>query len=267
MCSRRDQAAPEEFSLVFTGTGTGPGHRAAPSCRRRCLPEPELVRALLRPRLRLRLSMAIDYTHQLPADSDRDRDRDRDTELAGMPHEYEHDDGGSESDTSEGIVELEADEIPGYFQERGGRLFHSHGSCPYPLPVDAEEQQVSQPGVSRAHVTVRPGTLMAFVVWCGVRQRQNGLHQLLRRLIGDLAVGPVRDVLTALPGEQRRVLDLGTGTGSWYVICPALPSRRRAHAAFAGCSIWPATSRTCASTASTSVRVPRRWVSRRWLAC
>ena len=62
-----------------------------------------------------------------------------------------------ESDTSEGIVELEADEIPGYFQERGGRLFHSHGSCPYPLPVDAEEQQVSQPGVSRAHVTVRPG--------------------------------------------------------------------------------------------------------------
>ena len=29
---------------------------------------------------------------------------------------------------------------------------------------------------------------MAFVVvWCGVRQRQNGLHQLLRRLIGDLA--------------------------------------------------------------------------------
>lgn len=54
------------------------------------------------------------------------------------------DDDDSSSDTSEGVVELAPDEIPEYFQERGGRLFHSHGRCPYPLPVDAEEQHVSR---------------------------------------------------------------------------------------------------------------------------
>ncbi|RPD67938.1 S-adenosyl-L-methionine-dependent methyltransferase [Lentinus tigrinus ALCF2SS1-7] len=115
------------------------------------------------------------------------------------PHDDGDEDGRSDSDMSEGIVELSADEIPEYFQERGGRLFHSHGSCPYPLPVDAEEQQVS-------------GTPP------DPDSRQNGLHQLLRRLLGgELAVGPVREVLAALPGEQRRVLDLGTGTGSWVL--------------------------------------------------
>ena len=31
-------------------------------------------------------------------------------------------------------------------------------------------------------------------------------------------MGPVRELLVDAPGEQRRVLDLGTGTGEWYVI-------------------------------------------------
>ncbi|TFK88253.1 S-adenosyl-L-methionine-dependent methyltransferase [Polyporus arcularius HHB13444] len=123
--------------------------------------------------------MAIDYSHQRPVPG---------SDSHNMPNPLDLDDDRTDSETSEDIVELSADEIPGYFQERGGRLFHSHGSCPYPLPVDAEEQQ-----------------------------RQNGLHQLLRKLTGALSVGPVHDVLAHLPGEQRRVLDLGTGTGSWVL--------------------------------------------------
>lgn len=41
----------------------------------------------------------------------------------------------------------------------------------------------------------------------------------MRRLIGDSSVGPVRDLLALAPGEQRRVVDLGTGTGQWCVRC------------------------------------------------
>ena len=64
----------------------------------------------------------------------------------------DHDDGdeqaaGSDederSDTSSDITELDPAEFPQYFQERNGRLFHSHGELPYPLPVDAAEQNVS----------------------------------------------------------------------------------------------------------------------------
>lgn len=53
----------------------------------------------------------------------------------------------------------------------------------------------------------------------GIYQRLNGLSGLVRRLIGDSSVGPVRDLLALAPGEQRRVVDLGTGTGQWCVVC------------------------------------------------
>lgn len=46
------------------------------------------------------------------------------------------------SDTSSEVTELDQTDFPGYFQERRGRLFHSHGTSPYPLPVDTAEQQV-----------------------------------------------------------------------------------------------------------------------------
>lgn len=48
------------------------------------------------------------------------------------------------SDTSSELIELQPDEFPRYFDERNGRLFHSHGrsDSPYPLPVDAAEQHV-----------------------------------------------------------------------------------------------------------------------------
>jgi len=38
--------------------------------------------------------------------------------------------------------ELSPEDFPTYFSERDGRLFHSHGSSPYPLPVDTPEQEV-----------------------------------------------------------------------------------------------------------------------------
>lgn len=47
------------------------------------------------------------------------------------------------SDTDSEITEVGEEEIPLYFTERDGRLFHSHGSSPYPLPVDTAEQDVS----------------------------------------------------------------------------------------------------------------------------
>ena len=46
-------------------------------------------------------------------------------------------------------------------------------------------------------------------------QRQTGLHELLRELLGEYAVGTNSDVLARTNGEQRRILDLGTGTGQW----------------------------------------------------
>ena len=46
------------------------------------------------------------------------------------------------SDTSSDVTELEETDFPSYFEERNGHLFHSHGNSPYPLPVDAAEQQV-----------------------------------------------------------------------------------------------------------------------------
>ena len=49
------------------------------------------------------------------------------------------------SDTSSDVTEVDQDEIPTYFQERNGRLFHHHGTSPYPLPVDGYEQRVRFP--------------------------------------------------------------------------------------------------------------------------
>lgn len=88
------------------------------------------------------------------------------------------------SDTSSDVTELEQADFPAYFIERGGRLFHSHGNSPYPLPVDADEQQ-----------------------------RVNGQHDLLYQLLGRHYRGPVRRVLRG----RRRVLDLCTGTGRWVL--------------------------------------------------
>jgi hypothetical protein len=41
------------------------------------------------------------------------------------------------------VTELEEYDFPDHFFERDGRLFHSHGNLPYPLPADGPEQAVS----------------------------------------------------------------------------------------------------------------------------
>ena len=58
----------------------------------------------------------------------------------GSVSDGDSDDGFS--DVSSGLTELGSGEFAGYFQERNGRLFHSHGGLPYPLPVDTPEQEV-----------------------------------------------------------------------------------------------------------------------------
>lgn len=108
------------------------------------------------------------------------------------------------SDTSSEVTQLDHADFPGYFRERHGRLFHSHGGSPYPLPVDAEEQEVRAPPATpaAAALTLTPAT-----------QRVNGQHALLFRLLGSNFRGPVRHAVRV----QKRVLDLCTGTGQWCV--------------------------------------------------
>jgi hypothetical protein len=64
-------------------------------------------------------------------------------------------------DTSPLLYELTAEDFPLYFSERGGRLFHSHHSSPYPLPVDSPEQQVKKP----LFVRVTPSNLITYSIW------------------------------------------------------------------------------------------------------
>ncbi|OBZ74636.1 Cytochrome b-c1 complex subunit 2, mitochondrial [Grifola frondosa] len=126
-------------------------------------------------------------------------------------NDYSDDDDDARSTVSSDVVEVDSNEIPSYFVERDGRLFHSHGRCPYPLPVDADEQR-----------------------------RQNGLHDTLLRLIGEKFVGPVPQVLALTPGEQKRVVDLGTGTGKWVLEM----AQEYPHVKFMGLDIVPIATRS-----------------------
>lgn len=56
-------------------------------------------------------------------------------------HDVEDDDGAS--DASSDVTELGNEDFPRYFDERAGRLFHSHGiSSSYSFPVDGTEWKV-----------------------------------------------------------------------------------------------------------------------------
>lgn len=48
----------------------------------------------------------------------------------------------SRDDSPDSVQELAPGEFPSYFIERNERLFHSSSTSPYPLPVDAREQEV-----------------------------------------------------------------------------------------------------------------------------
>ncbi|KAG1724598.1 S-adenosyl-L-methionine-dependent methyltransferase [Suillus lakei] len=100
-----------------------------------------------------------------------------------MPHDED-----DASDASSDVTELEEYDFPDHFFERDGRLFHSHGSLPYPLPVDGPEQA-----------------------------RLNNLHKILHDTVESHHLGPVTEVLGDVRSGsgQKRVLDLCTGTGRW----------------------------------------------------
>ncbi|KAJ7224648.1 S-adenosyl-L-methionine-dependent methyltransferase [Mycena pura] len=141
------------------------------------------------------------------ADSQRSSDEDSDSSDSSDDHPYP----GAEADDSD-FDELGADDFPTYFSERDGRLFHSHDSSPYPLPVDTPEQE-----------------------------RMNVLHRALFELIGahHPASCPVRDVLAPHPTRQKYALDMCTGTGKWLIdVARAFP-----HVAFRGFDIVPIATR------------------------
>ncbi|KAF7374457.1 Pleiotropic drug resistance ABC transporter protein [Mycena sanguinolenta] len=86
------------------------------------------------------------------------------------------------------LEESTPNDFPTYFTERDGRLYHSYGDSPYPLPVDTPEQE-----------------------------RMKVQHQTLFELMGDYYPEscPVPEVLAHNPDRQRFALDLCTGSGLW----------------------------------------------------
>lgn len=56
-------------------------------------------------------------------------------------HDNDPDEDEDDSDASS-VTTVGSDNIPAHFDTRHGRLFHSHGTNPYPLPVDTPEMQV-----------------------------------------------------------------------------------------------------------------------------
>ncbi|KAH7927187.1 S-adenosyl-L-methionine-dependent methyltransferase [Leucogyrophana mollusca] len=157
--------------------------------------------------------MAIEFSNRRNAPPDREQRSDALNGVPVHPLEFDHDgsdDGDGSSDTSSILTELGPDDYPTYFRESEGRLFHSHGDLPYPLPVDAAEQQ-----------------------------RLNDQHKILRDLIRSHYVGPVPEVLAPAPGPAKRVLDLCTGTGRWPMdMASSFP-----HVKFYGVDIVPIATR------------------------
>ncbi|KAI0772386.1 S-adenosyl-L-methionine-dependent methyltransferase [Trametes elegans] len=112
---------------------------------------------------------------------------------------------------------------------------------PYFDPSDDDDDSSSD--TSEGVVELAPDEIPEYFQERGadssILMRQNGLNALLRRLIGNSSVGPVREVLAFAVGERRRVLDLGTGTGQWVLdMAHDFP-----HAKFYGVDIVPIATR------------------------
>ncbi|KAJ6578742.1 S-adenosyl-L-methionine-dependent methyltransferase [Mycena vulgaris] len=140
----------------------------------------------------------------VPANEDLDTESDDGSESGGFFP-------GAEAIDPE-FEELQPEDFPTYFSERNGRLFHSHGPSPYPLPVDTPEQE-----------------------------RMDVQHLALFELMGAHYPEscPVSDVLVEEPGRQKFALDVCTGTGKWTMdVAYDFP-----HVAFRGLDIVPIASR------------------------
>ncbi|KAI0049027.1 S-adenosyl-L-methionine-dependent methyltransferase [Auriscalpium vulgare] len=108
-------------------------------------------------------------------------------ELASPVESTDSDDDldDASSDTSSNLTEVRPYEFPSYFSQVNGRLFHSHGTSRYPMPVDGLEQK-----------------------------RLDAQHTMLRLITGRNYDGPVQEVL-APDNRPKKVVDLCTGTGLW----------------------------------------------------
>ncbi|XP_006455904.1 hypothetical protein AGABI2DRAFT_195215 [Agaricus bisporus var. bisporus H97] len=122
-------------------------------------------------------------------------------------HDYAHRD-----DSPDSVQELDPIEIPDYFLEHNGRLFHSSLTAPYPLPVDTPEQE-----------------------------RLNALNTLVKHMIGAryTTEGPVPQILAQEPDKRKQALDVCHGTGKWVMeMAENFP-----HVLFTGVDIVPIATR------------------------
>lgn len=150
------------------------------------------------------MAIELNHRHNLQDDDEADINGIPSPDTPNSIDSDDDDDDGS-SDTSSILTELGGDEFPDHFREHGGRLFHSHGNLPYPLPVDGDEQAVCYSFF----------LLSIFHLYGVFVQRLNMQHKILRDLLGSHFVGPVAEALAYESGRQKRVLDLCTGTGRW----------------------------------------------------
>lgn len=74
-------------------------------------------------------------THNVPSTSNGNH-----SDNGQDPPDAHHDEFSD--DASWDVQEVQDGEFQAYFREDEGRLFHSHGGLPYPLPVDTPEQEV-----------------------------------------------------------------------------------------------------------------------------
>ena len=56
------------------------------------------------------------------------------------------------TDPASVLTEVGPDDFPSFFEARDGRLFHSRGGSPYPLPVDTPETNVPCPSYLKIHI-------------------------------------------------------------------------------------------------------------------
>lgn len=87
-----------------------------------------------------------------PVLSDEDEDEEYEDTPSGDEEVFLPDEDQNE------IEEVQSEDIPAYFSERDGMLFHSSASAPYPLPVDGHEQRVCKTSIStnqRIYVLLR----------------------------------------------------------------------------------------------------------------
>lgn len=100
----------------------------------------------------------------------------------------------------------EVTDYASHFTTRGGRLYQSRTiTSPYPLPVDTPENEVGTPGSS---VTVKMLKLF---------QRHQFQHRSLAYVVGENYTGPVTEILARQEAAGKVVIDLGCGTGEWYL--------------------------------------------------